>query len=192
MTTEDARALLQSTQQLRTLWAGVVSRDFVYAVVVNAAIWTYFLKAYVDSSATNPTDAFSYLAVAAGLSSLVLGLWRVFTRHTYDRIAGLYPDLLIFEKHLGVEPERGTAGYLVRAIPRLYRVLVAAELNPGQKGEAVSFLVREKSLGRLSHLVIDMIVIAFVIGMFGLCVSVHSKLQLAVAIGSLIAIVFSV
>ena len=187
MTTDDARVLLQSTQRLRTLWTSVISRDFVYAVAVNAAIWTYFLKAYVESSSTNPTDAFSYLAVAAGLSSLLLGLWRVFSRHTYDRIAGLYPDLLVFETHLGVEPERGTAGYLVRTIPRLYRVLVGGELNPGQKGEAISFLVKEKSLGRLSHLVIDMIVIAFVIAMFGLCVSVHSKLQLSVAIGSVLA-----
>jgi hypothetical protein len=187
MNTDNARVLLQSTQSVRTLWAGAISRDFVYAVALNAAIWTYFLKGYVESFSTNPSDAFSYLAVAAGLSSLILGLWRVLTRHTYDRIAGLYPDLLVCEQSLEVEPNQGTAGYLRRTIPRLSRILSGEELNPNQKSEAVSFLVRKKSMGRRSHIVIDIIVLAVIIGMFVLCVSIYSKIQLSLAIGSIIA-----
>jgi hypothetical protein len=187
MNNDNARVLLQSTQSVRTLWAGAISRDFVYAVALNAAIWTYFLKGYVESFPTNPSEAFTYLAVAAGLSSLILGLWRVFTRHTYDRIAGLYPDLLVCEQSLEVEPNQGTAGYLRRAIPRLSRILSGEELNSNQKSEAVSFLVRKKSMGRRSHIVIDIIVLAVIIGMFVLCVSIYSKIQLSLAIGSIIA-----
>ncbi|MGD8776111.1 MAG: hypothetical protein PVF76_13425 [Syntrophobacterales bacterium] len=187
MNSDNARVLLQSTQSVRTLWAGAISRDFVYAVALNAAIWTYFLKGYVESFPTNPSEAFTYLAVAAGLSSLILGLWRVFTRHTYDRIAGLYPDLLVCEQSLEVEPNQGTAGYLRRAIPRLSRILSGEELNSNQKSEAVSFLVRKKSMGRRSHIVIDIIVLAVIIGMFVLCVSIYSKIQLSLAIGSIIA-----
>ena len=189
MNIDNARVLLQSTQSVRTLWAGAISRDFVYAVALIAAIWTYFLKGYVESFSTNPSVAFSYLAVAAGLSSLILGLWRVFTRHTYDRIAGLYPDLLVCEQILGLEPNQGTAGYLRRTIPRLSRILLGEELSPNQKSEAVAFLVRKKSMGRLSHLVIDIIVIAIIIAMFVLCVSIYSKIQLPLAVGSIIAII---
>jgi hypothetical protein len=187
MNSDDARVLLQSTQRVRTLWAGAISRDFVYAVGLNAAIWTYFLKAYVESFSTSPSQGFSYLAVAAGLSSLILGLWRVFTSHTYDRIAGLYPDLLLCEQSLGVETNQGTAGYLRRTIPRLGRILSGEELNSNQKSEAVSFLVREKSMGRLSHIVIDITVLAVLTSMFVLCVSMYSRIQLPLAIGSIIA-----
>jgi hypothetical protein len=44
-------------------------------------------------------------------------------------------------------------------------------LNPNQKSEAVSFLVRKKSMGRLSHIVIDITVLAVIVGMFVLCIS---------------------
>lgn len=187
MTSDDARALLQSTQRLRTLWAGAISRDFICVIAIIAGIWTYFLKAYVESITTNPGHSISYLAVAAGLSSLLLGLWRVFTQHIYERVAGLYPDLLACEQHLGVEANQGTAAYLVRTIPRLNRVLNGDALNPKQQGEAISFLVKNKSMGRRSHIVIDITVLAVIIGMFVLCISVYPKLQLSLAIGSLIA-----
>jgi len=187
MNSDNARVFLQSTQSVRTSWAGAISRDFVCAVALNAAIWTYFLKGYVDSLSTNPSEAFSYLAVAGGLSSLTLGLWRVFSRHTYDRIACLYPDLLVCEQTLGVEPNRGTAGYLRKTIPRLGRILSGEELNPNQKSDAIAFLVRKKSMGKRSHIVIDLIVIAVIVAMFVLCLSIHSKIQLPLAIGSIIA-----
>jgi hypothetical protein len=96
---------------------------------------------------------------------------------------------LVCEQILGLEPNQGTAGYLRRTIPRLSRILLGEELNPNQKSEAVAFLVRKKSMGRLSHLVIDIIVIAIIIAMFVLCVSIYSKIQLPLAVGSIIAII---
>jgi hypothetical protein len=187
MNTDNARVLLQSTQSVRIVWAGAISRDFVFAVAVNAAIWTYFLKGYVESFSANPSEPFSYLSVAAGLSSLILGLWRVCTRHTYDRIAGLYPELLVCEQSLGLEPNQGTAGYLRRTIPRLSRIFLGEELNPNQKSEAVAFLVTKRSMARLSDVVVDVIVIAVIICMFILCLSNYAKIQLPLAIGSIIA-----
>jgi hypothetical protein len=187
MKDDDARALLQSTQNLRALWQGVISLDYLFALAINAAIWTYLLRAFIESFSTGSNQGFSYLAVATGLSSLVLGLWRLHTRYLYNRIAGLYPDLMLCEKILGIEPDRGTAAYLVSVIPRLRRMLSGEELNPRQKGEAISYLVAEKSMGRLSHLVIDIIVLGLIIILFGLCISVHSNLQFTLAIGSLMA-----
>jgi hypothetical protein len=187
MKDDDARALLQSTQNLRALWQGVISLDYLFALAINAAIWTYLLRAFIESFSTGSNQGFSYLAVATGLSSLVLGLWRLHTRYLYNRIAGLYPDLMLCEKILGIEPDRGTAAYLVSTIPRLRRLLSGEELNLRQKGEAISYLVAEKSMGRLSHIVIDIIVLGIIISLFGLCVSVHSTMQLPLATGSLMA-----
>ena len=187
MKDDDARVLLQSTQNVRALWQGVISLDYLFALAINAAIWTYLLRAFIESFSTGSNQGFSYLAAAAALSSFVLGLWRLHTRYLYNHIAGLYPDLMLCEEVLGIEPDRGTAAYLVNIIPRLRRMLSGDELNPRQKGKAISYLVAGKRMGRLSHLVIDIIVLGIIIGLFGLCISVHSNLQLPLAIGSLTA-----
>ena len=42
-------------------------------------------------------------------------------------------------------------------------------------------------MGKRSHIVIDLIVIAVIVAMFVLCLSIHSKIQLPLAIGSIIA-----
>ena len=42
-------------------------------------------------------------------------------------------------------------------------------------------------MGRRSHIVIDIIAIAVIIGMFVLCISMYSQLKLSIAIGSLIS-----
>ena len=60
-------------------------------------------------------------------------------------------------------------------------------MSPKQKSEAMSFLVRKKSMGRFSHIVIDIIMLAVIIGMFVLCVSLYYKIQLSLAISSIIA-----
>ncbi|NIQ89137.1 MAG: hypothetical protein GWN93_08675 [Deltaproteobacteria bacterium] len=60
-------------------------------------------------------------------------------------------------------------------------------MNPNQKSEAVSFLVRKKSMGRLSHIVIDITVLAVIVGMFVLLISMYSKIQFSLAIASVLA-----
>ncbi len=187
MNSDEARSFLQSTQQMRALWAGVISRDVVFIIAFIAAVWSYFLKAYIDSASNSPDNGLAFLAVAAGLSSILLGWWRLYTHYIYSRIVDLYPDLLLCENILGVEPYRGTAGYLQRTIPRLRRILGENELNPNQQQAAISFLVESKSLGRRSHLVLDFIGIALIITMFVLCIGVRNKIQLDLAVGTIIA-----
>lgn len=187
MKDDDARALLQSTQNLRAFWEGIISLDYFFALAINVAIWTYLLRAFIESFSTGSNQGFSYLAVATGLSSLVLGLWRLHTRYLYNRIAGLYPDLLLCEKILGIESDQGTAAYLVSTIPRLRRILSGEELNLPQKVKAISFLAADRSMGRLSHMVIDIIVLGIIISLFGLCISLYSNLPFPLTIGSLMA-----
>ncbi len=49
MEKEDVRAILQSTQQLRTHWSGVITQHIGYVLTVVTAIWAFFLKAYLDT-----------------------------------------------------------------------------------------------------------------------------------------------
>ena len=42
-------------------------------------------------------------------------------------------------------------------------------------------------MGRLSHIVIDITVLAVIVGMFVLCISMYSKIQFSLALGSIIA-----
>ena len=187
MTSDEVRSFLQSTHQMRALWTGIISRNFVFTIAFIVAIWSYFLKAYIESGSNGLANGLSFLAVAAGLTSIMLGLWRLYTRYIYCHIAGLYPDLLYCEKILGIEPHRGTAGYLQRSIPILRQILGEKHLNSDQKQEVIVFLVDRKSLGRKSHIVLDFIVIAFIITMFVLCIGVHANIQLPLAIGTIIA-----
>ena len=68
MEKEDARALLQSIQQLRTHWSGVITTYMGYATIMNVAIWGYFLKAYLDSLSQASSGQPLYIGVAAAAS----------------------------------------------------------------------------------------------------------------------------
>jgi hypothetical protein len=187
MNSDEASSFFQSSQQMTVLWSGVYSKSFVFTIAFIVAVWSYFLKAYIESASNSSGHDLSYLAVAAGFTSILLGLWRLYTHYIYNHLAGLYPDLLYCEKILGIEPYRGTAGYLQKCIPRLRQILGKSELNPNQKQKAISFLVETKRLGQRSHLVINFIMVVIIITMFVLCISVHAKIQLPLAIGTIIA-----
>jgi len=130
---EDARTLLQSTQQLRTHWAGMITQHLGFAITANLVIWSYFLKSYVDSLTGQSQVQPLYILVAAALSSILLGLSRLFTHWLDDNIAELYPDFLLYESRLAVPPDRGTSGYLIRLVPKVNLVLLNDGLTPEQR-----------------------------------------------------------
>lgn len=101
---DNARALLTSTQQLRTDWSSVITSHLGIAITVNIALWAYFLKSYVEV----PLDT-QCLLIVSGISSLLLGLWRFYTRYIDNHLAALYPELLQYEGILGVPAEKGTS-----------------------------------------------------------------------------------
>jgi hypothetical protein len=167
MERDDVRALLQSTQALRTHWSGIIITYVGYAIVVNVAIWSYFLKAYMDSIAAPSGSQPLYLGVAAAISSTLLGLWRLYTRHVDDHIAGLYPDFLLYEAKLSVPPTHQTSGYLVKAVRNVKCILLDEDLTPEQKLDAIRTLVKSKRIGRRGHLWFDLFVVAAILAMFG-------------------------
>ena len=155
MDSEAAQALLASTQQLRTHWSGVITSHLGLSLTINVAIWSYFITSYINSMKDASDIEPIFLYVASGLSSLLLGLWRLYTRHIDDHIANLYPDFLLYEGLLDVPPERGTSGYLIKAISDIKSVLRNEQLQLYQKVDLLSRIIKAKRIGDRGHLKID-------------------------------------
>jgi hypothetical protein len=126
-----------------------------YAIVLNVGIWSYFLKAYVDSSAMPGREQPLYIGVASALSSIAIMLWRLYTRYVDNYIAGLYPDFLFFEGVLSTPTTSGTSRYLMKAVPIVSRILTNSGLTPEQKLKGISRLVSLKHIGRRGHFWLD-------------------------------------
>lgn len=171
---EDAQSLLRSTQQLRTHWSGVITSHLSLAITINAGIWSYFLKSYLDSVSKGSTDALSYIAFSGGISTILLGLWRLYTRYLDDNIANLYPDFLLYEGVLDVPVNRGTSGYLIRNVPNVDGIL-KGNFTLEKKVEAIAKVVRSKRIGSRGHWVIDLFV--SVISLFILSVTITLSIQ---------------
>jgi len=154
----DAGALLQSTQQLRAHWSGVINTHIGYVITINVAIWSYFLKSYIDPSTSNPM----YIVIAAAISAITLVVWRLYTHYIDNNIAGLYPDLLLYESILSVPPNHGTSGYLIRAVPEVKRIL-DSDLTTEQKIKGISRLVNSKRIGTRGHSAFDYLALILVV-----------------------------
>lgn len=164
ITPADARALLQSTQQLRTHWSGVITSHIGYAIILNVAIWSFFLKSYTESPRVEAQ--LSYIAAAAALSAISVGLWRLYTHYLDHQIAGLYPDLILYEESLSVPPSHGTLGYLKKNVPGLADVFSEKSLNAKKQSETVSGLVEKKRIGHRGHLWLDLFALGIIFIMF--------------------------
>ncbi|MCK4403249.1 MAG: hypothetical protein KAV98_05740 [Dehalococcoidia bacterium] len=185
---DDARALLQSTQQLRTHWSSVITTHIGYAIMINVAIWSYFLKSYIDSLAVPSKAQPLYIVLAAAISAITLGVWRLYTHNIDNHIAGLYPDFLLYEGILSVPSDHGTSGYLIRAVPKVDLIFLDNDLTTEQKLEGISTLVKSKRIGRRGHLAIDLFTLVALLGMFIASLSLRSELQSLLAIPCFIGI----
>ncbi len=147
MNCDDARALLQSTQQLRTHWSGVITTRIGFVIVASVAIWSYFLKVYIDSFdgilGTQPL----YLLVATIISTILFALWHEDTRRFVEQISLRYADFILYEGLLSVPPEYGTSGYLMSAVSDdLSIILEDKDLTSEQRAKGILMLSKEKHL----------------------------------------------
>lgn len=184
---EDAQSLLRSTQQLRTHWSGVITSHLSLAITINAGIWSYFIKSYLDSSSKGSTDALSYIAFSGGISTILLGLWRLYTRYLDDNIANLYPDFLLYEGVLNVPVDRGTSGYLIRNVPHVDGIL-KGNFTLEKKAEAIAKVVRSKRIGSRGHWFIDLFVFVISLVIFSVTItfSMERKLECPTSLITLI------
>jgi len=159
---EDARALLQSTQNLRLAWSSALTSLIGYTMIANVAIWSYFLKAYVDALNSNLNTQSNYIIIAASVSSILIGLWRLYTRYIDNQIANLYPDFLLYEGTLSVPPDHGSCGYLIRNVPNVDLIL-NANINLDKKINGIKELVERKCIGNRGHILFDIFAIVIIV-----------------------------
>ena len=161
---ENARALIRSTQQLRTHWSGIMYSFMGYAIVINVGIWSFFLKAYVDSTNTVSPEPL-YLLIATAISSVFLGLWRLYSRYHDKGIADLYPDFLYYENILGLVAERrSTASMLSTDVKNTKLIFSNKNLSSDKKIKIIQTLIDTKHMGRRGHGPIDIFTFLFILG----------------------------
>lgn len=97
------------------------------------------------------------------LSAVLLGLWRLYTRHIDDHLANLYPDLLLCEGVLRLPYDRGTSGYLAKAVPHVKELLTSSELSVQDRVKGIEALVKEKHAGDRGHMWMDVLSLLIVI-----------------------------
>jgi len=193
MDKSDAHAMLASTQQLRTHWSGVITNHLSVSLTINVAIWSYFITAYIDSSKDNSADHI-FILVASALSSILLGLWRLYTRHIDDHLANLYPDFLLWEGVIGIPFERGTGGYLVKAVENAKPLLTSKNMTVEDRVKGIEKLIAAKRIGDRGHKRIDLFsltaIIAISILSFFIILSSGEKSYWFFLIANLLGIIF--
>jgi len=172
-----AGALLQSTQQLRTHWSGVIDTRIGYIIVADVAIWSYFLKAYIDSLATPPEVQPLYILLATTLSAILLGVWRLDTYHIDNGITSLYADFVLCEGVLSVPPEHGTSGYLIRSIGNNLRLILEEKnLTPKERAKGILMLFERKRIGGRGNLETDRLTLFILLGMCAVSIPLQTEL----------------
>lgn len=174
---ENAKSLINAVEQRRQHLSSMIHNLNWVAVTLVAGVWTFFLDGFLDHSPfINPNIseanahpfAFSYIIMAAGISSLIMMLWRLYARYLDNQISALYPEIMRYEKRLGVSGEDGICNYLARSNKILERVL--PKLGETQQLELVRQLFRGGRIGRRETLIIDYLVIIAMVLFVGLAI----------------------
>ena len=142
MDTEKASALLQSAQSLRIQWSNDITKHFGYAIILNSALWSYILVSFIDKS-----DNLYYLVLGSGISSVLLGGWRLYSHRIDEGITNLYPDLIRWEYELGSPLNLGTRLYLVSTNDIFDEIFLSKELTPEQHSDAIFYLTNRRKIG---------------------------------------------
>ena len=174
---ENARSLVNRVEQRRQHFSSVIHNLDWLAITLVAGVWAFFLDGFLDHSPlVNPSIsaadahpfAFSYIIMAAGISSVILLLWRLYVRYLDSQISTLYPEILRYEKLLGVSADDGIRNHLARLNKVLERVL--PKLGKTQEVELVRQLVQDEHIGRRGHLIIDKLVVIAIVTFVGLAI----------------------
>ncbi|MBA7690528.1 hypothetical protein ES703_99057 [subsurface metagenome] len=164
MNTENAGRLLSIAEQRRQHLANIINALNVLFITLIFGIAAFFLKGFLDhSSMVNQpagTDgaqpfAFSYIVLAAGLSSIILAFWRWYVRYLDDNIAELYPEIMLYESILGIPNDAGIAKHLTRQ--KTIRSVMPT-LFQEQRRQLVKQLVEDRRIGRRGYTPFDIIV----------------------------------
>lgn len=175
---ENTRSLVSIVEQRRQHLSSTIHNLNWITVTVVTGVWSFFLSRFLDHSAfinpNIPVDdaelfAFSYIMLDAGISSLILVLWRIYARYLDCQMSEVYPEIMKYEKRLGVSEADGMGNYLAGSNNILKRVLPT--LGESQQLELVGQLVRDRHIGRRGQLFIDWLVIIAIVVFLGLVIA---------------------
>ena len=120
LSNDTAGTLLSLAEKRRQHLSNMIVALNGLAITLILGIWTFFLKGFIDyspmlnstSSAVNngvttQPFAFSYVILAAGLSSIVMALWRWYVQYLSDEISKIYPEIAMYEQTLGIPSNMG-------------------------------------------------------------------------------------
>ena len=153
----EARELYQTAVKLREHWYRVVWTYTGFAITINAGIWSYLLKGYVDSITVDPPLGNPlYIGIAAAISSVIFGVWRYHNRQVDDVSFGLLIDLLRYEMMIGAPKYSGTQGDLIRTRPAMRGLVFGnSQLSREQKLKVINQLVEDKHMGWRKSLILE-------------------------------------
>jgi len=152
---EHAIALLEIRENLRNHWSGYISNLLGFCIIANAAIWSIFIYSFTQHC----SDISNWVAsglLSAGLSSIVLGVWRWYSKSIDQQVANMYPEILHYERILGVPANRGILNYLEQN----YRIRdIIKSVAKEDIEEAIKKLIAMKRIGGHGYKIIDIAVI---------------------------------
>ncbi len=131
----------------RIHWSQEIVHTDRLAVLATAGVWTLFLN--------NTGLEWSWrVALASGVSAVLIGLWRWYARSVDDAIAKLYPAIMRYEQALGIRANESA--------------LLGLRTKYNDSIDTVRQLVDEKRIGARGHLVVDWFAVVVISGM-GAC-----------------------
>jgi len=163
---DTAGKMLNIVESRRQHRANIIVALNGLAITLIVAIWVFFLKGFVDYSSLNfstnsPSSndmiinqgfAFSYVVLAAGISSTVLALWRWYVKDLDYGISRIYPEIAMFELNLGIPSNTG----IINELSANAKIKNAMEkLFKEEKIELIKKLVDIKRIGRRGHLTFE-------------------------------------
>ena len=171
----EAGQLLQSTQKLLIHWSTLIYALSGYTGIVFLGIWSFLLKAYMDSSRppAGPLLPIDYLLIASAASSLLLGIWRVSTRRVDIMVARLYPTFIYCEMILGVPSNYGTLVYITDHVLKDFKKTLTRDHEQLLRG--IEHLVNAKRIGTRGQGSIDLFAALLIAGQLFFSVSQFDK-----------------
>ena len=150
-------AMLNSSQQQRLHWSAMITTLMGFVIVLNGGLWTYFVIEYIKVVGAQPT----LIIVPSVVSSITLGLWRIYTRYLDTEIVSLYPEIIFYEASLSVPRDFGLSGYLIRKVSPV-STIICSRYSPMNKARVIRNLVKAKRIGNRGHARIDQITLSFI------------------------------
>ena len=165
----NARALLSWAQQERLHRSTMITTVMGFIVIINVAMWSYFLPQYIAYGGGSPT----YILIPSFVSAITLAGWRHYTHLLDNQIARLYSELVYYQARLSIPPNFGIGGYLVNNVKHLEGIIDGG-LSATNKSKAIEILVKSKRIGRRGQSLIDsftsiFIAVTLIISLISLC-----------------------